>query len=163
MSIRVTQLPDYGVNLTVYAGRITRDEVLEHYRGLNAADAACATRWISYFDPSVDLSELDPSNFPELKRVLTAKLVEIYGGRIVTAAMVCDSRVNQPMLSFWRSYTASDAEHPADPGLFSSLKAACDWLGLSADAREAVGAAVRASGRAPAPERRRLGARHSMA
>jgi hypothetical protein len=158
MSIRVTRLPEHGVNLTVYSGRLTREVLLAHYRGLNAADAANASRWISYFDPSVDLSEIDFAVFPELKRVLTAKLVEIYGGRRLTAAIVCDSRVNQPILSFWRSYTGSDAEHPADPELFSCLKGACDFLGLPDAAREGLAAGINASVTGAAPASRRADA-----
>jgi hypothetical protein len=138
VTIRVTRCPDFGVNVTVYSGKITRQELIEHYSTINAGDAASADRWISYFQPSADLSDIDIAAFAELKRITSAKLKEVYPDRPLAVAIVCDSRINEPILSVWRSYVGADAEHPSDPGLFSSLKAACDWLGLSQAAREAA-------------------------
>lgn len=150
MVVHVTRLDDYGVNLTVYSGRITLEDALAHYRSLPASHAI-NPRWISYFDPSADLSELSVAAFPEMKRALGAKLVEIYGDRPVKAAMVCDSRLNHPIISMWRSFLSGGAGQPAAPGLFSSLKAACEWLGLPEAARDALAAAV--AGPAPQPQR----------
>jgi hypothetical protein len=138
VTIRVVRCGEFGVNVTVYSGLITREELREHYQAIDAVDAASGERWISYFAPSADLSDIDIAAFAELRRITAAKLHEVFAGRSLQIAIVCDSRINEPILSVWRSYIGRDREHPADPGLFSSLKAACDWLGLDEGAREAV-------------------------
>jgi hypothetical protein len=138
LTIRVARSAEFGVNVTVYSGKITREELMAHYQAISAEDAACANRWISYFAPTADLSDIDIAAFAELRRVTNIKLHEVYGDRRLAVAIVCDSRVNEPILSVWRSYIVRDREHPADPGLFSSLKAACDWLELSDAGREEV-------------------------
>jgi hypothetical protein len=138
VTIRVARCSDFGVNVTVYSGKITRDELKAHYQAIDKVDASSGGCWISYFAPSADLSDIDIAAFAELRRITAAKLQEVYDGRRLQVAIVCDSRVNEPILSVWRSYISRDREHPADPGLFSSLKAACDWLNLSDEARESV-------------------------
>jgi hypothetical protein len=142
MGIRVTRLTEFGVNISVFSGKITREVLLEHYAALGAADRAESGRWISYFDPSADLTELDLATFTELKRVVGAKVRELYGDGRLANALVCDSRINQPILNLWRSYVGRDGYHPSDPIVLSSLKAACDRLGLPDTARDQLTAAV---------------------
>lgn len=140
MTIRVTRLPEFGVNISVYSGPITRAELIEHYSAIDAEDAASADRWISYFDPTADLSQLDVAAISELRRLTSAKLYEVYGDRTLTVAIVCKSPVNRPILSTWRSYLSADRNHPSDLSLFSNLKDACDWLDLSGSASFALAA-----------------------
>jgi hypothetical protein len=141
VTIRVIRCHDFGVNISIYSGKITREELIRHYSAIDADDAASADRWISYFAPSADLSELDIAAMAELKRLTSAKIREVYGDRPLAVAIVCDSRINEPILSVWRSYLGADVDHPTAPGMFSSLRAACDWLGAPA-ARDAIAAMI---------------------
>jgi hypothetical protein len=136
----VTRFPEFRVNVSVYSGPIARAELIEHYGSLDAEDAASADRWISYFDPTADLSQLDVAAIGELRRLTAAKLNEVYGDRTLTVAIVCKSPVNHPILSTWRSYLAADRNHPSDLSLFSSLKDACNWLDLPGSACFALAA-----------------------
>jgi hypothetical protein len=140
MTIVVTRLPEFGVNMSVYSGPITRAELIEHYSTIDAEDAACAERWISYFDRTADLSQLDVAAIGELRRLTAAKLRGVYGDRILTVAIVCKSRVNEPILAVWRNYLAADTSHPSNVHLFLSLKEACDWLDLPGAAAFALAA-----------------------
>ncbi len=155
MTIRVACCSDFGVNVTVYSGKITRDELKAHYQSISSADAANAERWVSYFAPSADLSDIDIAAFAELRRITSAKLQEVYPGRRLAVAIVCDSRINESILSVWKSYINRDRDHPADIDMFCSLKAACDWLGLSDEAREAVTRAIDNDRRGDAAEAHR--------
>jgi hypothetical protein len=129
VAIGVTLLPEHGVNVTVYSGRITRDELIGHFATeLDEAAAASAHRWVSYFDPTSDLSAVDVAALAEIKRITAAKVAELWGPGQLASAMVCESAVNDPILGVWRDYLGADPHHPASPALFSSVDAACDWL-----------------------------------
>jgi hypothetical protein len=138
VSIRVTLFPEFDVNVTVYSGKITRDELIEHFRALGDGGAARCDRWVSYFDPTSDLSAVDIAALAEIKRITAVRVGQIWGAGRLASAMVCESAVNEPILGVWRDYLSSDPHHPAAPALFLSLKSACDWLHLSEPARQAV-------------------------
>lgn len=140
MTIRVTRFPEFGVNITVYTGAITRAELIEHYGAIDTEDAASAGRWISYFDATADLSQLDLAALCELRRLTCVKLNEVYADRTLTVAMVCKSPVNLPILRTWRSFLNAARNHPSDLILFSSLKDASDWLDLPGAASFALAA-----------------------
>ena len=140
MTIRVTRFPEFRVNVSVYSGPVTRAELMEHYGSLDGEDAASADRWVSYFDPTADLSQLDVAALCELRRLTCLKLNEIYGDRTLTVAIVCKSPVNLPILRTWRNFLSADRTHPSELSLFSSLKDACDWLDLPGSACFALAA-----------------------
>ena len=140
MTIRVTRLPEFGVNISVYSGPVTRAELVAHYGSIDAEDAASGDRWISYFDSTADLSELDVAAIGELRRLTSVMLTEVYKGRTLRVAIVCKSAVNGPVLSTWRNYLAADHDHPSDLRLFWSLRDACDWLDLPSGAGLALAA-----------------------
>jgi hypothetical protein len=151
----VTRLPAFDVNVTVYRGRITRDELIEHFGALAPEDAASADRWISYFDPSADLSAVDIAALAEIKRISFARVAELWGPGRLASAMVCESALCEPVLGVWRDYLGSDPRYPAAPSLFSSLGAACDWLRLAEPAREAISAVIEGEDSAAPAERPR--------
>jgi hypothetical protein len=140
VTIRVTRLPEFGVNMSVYSGPVSRAELVAHYGSIDVEDAASGDRWISYFDSTADLSQLDVAAIGELRRLTATTLAQAYRGRTLRVAIVCKSAVNGPVLSTWRSYLAADPSHPSDLRLFWSLKDACDWLDLSATAGVALAA-----------------------
>ena len=150
MTIRVTRFPEFRINISVYSGPITRGALIEHYGAIDGEDAASADRWISYFDPTADLSQLDVAALCELRRLTCVKLNEIYSDRTLTVAIVCKSPVNLPILRTWRSFLNAARNHPSDLSLFSSLKDACDWLDLPGAASFAL-AAVAGEIRVDAP------------
>jgi hypothetical protein len=143
MGIRAKRLPEYGVTVVIWSGRLTLEELRRHF---GALDAACTDRWINYWDPSVDLSGLDVARIPEVKRLLAGKLKELYGDKRAISAVVCDPALQDPFPGFWPSYASADHAYPAEVAAFPSLEAACAWLNLSDDGRRAVIDAVEGEG-----------------
>lgn len=144
MSIRLHWLREHGVSLTVYSGKITREMLLEHVRAMDPKGAPTARCWITYFDDSVDVSDVDLAAQIEARELVAAKFREGRGEARLRTALVCRSRLNRPNLSLWQACTRADPSHPIDAQLFESLKEACDWLELDPDARRRVAAAGRA-------------------
>lgn len=135
MPTRKTHFPEYGLSLFVLVGKHTVEEAIGLFQGLGSSDAS---RWITYCDPSVDMPEQSVCRFPEVKRTIAAKRKEIFGDRPQAWAVVATSRVNQDFFNFWRSFAEASEQPEAAPRLFSTLDAACEWLGLPETARQAV-------------------------
>jgi len=141
MGIRAKPLPPYGVTVVVWSGRLTLQEIRRH---VGALDAVCtdANRWLNYWDPSADLSELDVAAIPEQKRLLAAKLRELYGDKRAISAIVRDPGLHETFPEFWTAYASVDPAYPAEVKGFTTLEAACEWLNLPDDGRRAAIAAV---------------------
>jgi len=148
MSIRLYWLREHGVSLTVYSGKITPQMLLEHIRAIDPEGAPTARGWITYYDDTVDVSEIGLDAQIEARDLVAAKFREGRGEARLRTALVCRSRLNRPNLSLWQACTRAAPGHPIDAELFESLREACDWLGLDADARRRVAAI--AEGRAEA-------------
>jgi hypothetical protein len=137
MAIRAKRLPEYGVTVVVWSGRLTVDEVRRHIGGLGAV-CTDANRWVQYWDRTADLSGLGVAVIPELKRLIAAKLKELYGDKHAVSAVVRAPAMHDPFPEFWPSYASADQAYPAEVAAFPSLEAACAWLNLSEDGRRAV-------------------------
>jgi hypothetical protein len=136
MSIRVRRFPEYEVNLHIYSGAVTAEEVFRHFARLEP------TRWIGYFDPSADVTALDVASLPKLKQALADKRQALFGERPSPSVIVYSSREVEKFFRFWRRYIANVGERPITVVLFGSLEGACGWLGLPDPARQAIMAAA---------------------
>lgn len=147
MANQRVDFPEFDLMLQLVKGEHTSEEAVAFFQAL---DATCGTRWLCYFDPSVDLSKLDVARLPAVRRVIAKTRRELFGEAPKAHAIVCDSEAAaQFFFGFWRRY------FPDDAGLrcFHSLDEAYDWLGLSDDARAEVASAIEAW-QADAVERR---------
>jgi hypothetical protein len=142
MAIRVKRLPEYGVTVVIWSGRLTLEEVRRH---LSTLDAASPGRWLNYWDPSVDVSGLGIAKIPEVKRLLAARLKEVYGDKQLISAVVRAPGTHELFPEFWPGYASADQAYPAKVKAFLSLEAACEWLNLPDDGRRAVIDAVEGS------------------
>jgi hypothetical protein len=142
MGIWTKRLPEYGVTVVVWSGRLTLEEVRRH---VSTLEVVCSGRWLNYYDPSVDLSGLDIEQILQLNRVLAAKLREIYGDNPVISAVVSAPETHELLPRFWPHYVGADRSYPAEVVGFTTVEAACDWLNLADDGRRAVIDAVESS------------------
>jgi hypothetical protein len=126
MPVQHRCLPEHDLMVTLVWGEHTSEEALEFIRGL---DQACATRWVAYLHPTVDMAKVDVAHIPALKRGVDEKRHELFGDRPRPHAVVCGSKACDQYFDFWRRYY-SDA-----PPVFHSLDDAYDGLGLSEAAR----------------------------
>jgi hypothetical protein len=103
-------------------GEHTAEHAIEFVQSL---DKTCATRWLSYFHPTVDLSKVVVTEIPGIKRAFDEKRRELFGAKPEPYAIVCGSEAVRLYFEFWSRYSGSDER------VFSSLDEAFDWLGLS--------------------------------
>jgi hypothetical protein len=134
MPIRRHYFPEHDLTLHVVWGKHTTEEVIEAYRSL---DPTYATRWLSYFGPTAEMSPIAIADAPEIKRVRGEKRREIFGDAPKPFAMVCRSKsAEQFFFDFWQRYSE------CLECCFRTLEEAYDWLGLSEAARAAVERAI---------------------
>jgi hypothetical protein len=151
MSISIARFPEFKLALVVFRDLIEAEELLAFYGGCEA-DRDGESRWLTYVDPDADLSQLDLMTITELKRVAGRKQRERPWVEGFRAAIVSNSRRNDPMVNLWKGYVGRDPDHFAKPLVFPSLDGACAYLGLPAEARETLAQAV-GLGRSSAPAR----------
>lgn len=142
MTITVHCLREHKVCLAVHSGRITPQDLLDHVRTVNADDVAATGTWITYFDDSVDVSDVTIDALIAAKRLVTERTpAPLKGGRL-RSALVCSSRKNLPYVGLALAHNRADPDYPADAAAVPSLKQACDRLGLDERARLAMEAIV---------------------
>lgn len=103
---------------------------------VQALDETCATRWLCYYHPSVDMTGMDVAHIPAVKRAVEEKRKALFGSRPKPYAMACASKTSEPYFDFWRRYDSEAGR------AFRSLDEAFDWLDLSDAARTAACAAI---------------------
>lgn len=130
--------------LTAYFGKITPEMLVEHVRRVDPKSTSTLRCWITYLDDTVDVSEVDLTAQLQVRELASAKFRESGREARLRTALVCRSRLNRPHLSLWQACTRADPNHLFDSQLFESLKEACDWLELDADAWRRLAAIVEA-------------------
>lgn len=141
MAIRTRRFPEYDVNLYVMSGKLTGEETIRFYAGLRAPEDAA--RWITYFDPGLDLSGLDIASLPQIKRTIALKQRELFPGEPAPRVLVCSSCAHEDFFyEFWRGYVVKGDVRPIQPAIVSSLETAYDRLGLPNAARAAIRLAI---------------------
>jgi hypothetical protein len=137
MAGRRYSLPEHDLTLNLIHGTLTSGDVTRYFRALDAS--CCATSWLHYFDPTVDMSQIDIASVPELKRVIAETRRELFGDRPKPFAIVCGSEGSeQYFFGFFLKYFTGPDVQAANLSCFRSLEASYDWLELSQAARAAV-------------------------
>lgn len=144
MAGRLRRFPEYGVTLIIFSGKMKDNETAELLSTLDERDRACR---ISYFSGDVDVGDV-VADMSCVKKVLEQKQRELSGGRL---AFVHQSTAAKEYFGFLKRYWSAGEARPTMPRVFSSLKAACDWLGLP---DRACGALTEEANRASLEERR---------
>jgi hypothetical protein len=144
MAATLRRLAEPDLNLVVYNGAVTREDLLAFWLAVDENDSRNAAPWLSYYSPETDISELDLMAFVELKRIMDPKVKAMSDQAPVISAMVCDSRLNGAILNLWKGYVGRDPEYKSEPNIFSSIEAACRWIGLDPSAHELVVRAAQA-------------------
>jgi len=140
MADRRCSLPEHDLTLHLVSGKHTSAEGIRYFQSL---DPSCATRWLSYFDSTVDMARLDIASAPEIKRAIVEKRRELFGEHAKPYAIVCESeRSRQYFFEFWSRYFVGPDAHAENLRCFHSLEEAYDWLELSQAGRAAVARAI---------------------
>lgn len=139
MGIQAKRFPEYDVILQIFRGEITPDVWLAYYADFSATEK---DRFVTYIDKLADLSGLDIASGPELKRVVAARLRQVYGDKPVVSILVPGSEAQEAYLQFWRGFEAAGEPHPAASVVVPDLEKACELLGLPDDAWKKLAEAV---------------------
>lgn len=130
------RLPEHDLTLRLVSGEHTSADAFAFFRSL---DSSCATRWLSYFDPSVSMARVDVASMPEMKHIISQKQKELFGDQPKPYAVVSGSEsADQYFIQFWEKYYAGAGAMRC----FRQLEDAYDWLELSPAARAAVGGVI---------------------
>jgi hypothetical protein len=140
MATRRRNLPEHDLTLHLVSGDLTSAEAIEYFSSM---DSSCATPWLSYFDPTVDMSQIDIASVPELKRAIAEKRKQLFGDHPKPYAIVCGSEGSeQYFFGFWWKYFGGPDAQAENLRCFRSLEEACDWLELPQAGRAEVARAI---------------------
>ena len=119
--------------------------------GIDAFRPRLGTRWISYFDSSADLSELDAACLVELRERLRPVVKKLAAQGEFQMVLASNSVFIDPLLAVWRTMVATDSDYPSNPVTVRGIDSASRALGLSASqagqARSWIEAQVEANSR----------------
>ncbi len=132
MPVFVGELGEIKVNCLVWSGRVSRAEALGVAARIDARRPEFGSRWISYFDSEVDLSDLDPDCLMALRERLRPVTAALAAKGAFEMMLVSNSRYNDPLLAMWRSLTATDDAYASSPVLVHDIASAARALGLAA-------------------------------
>lgn len=140
MGIRLKRFPEYGLELYIYSGPISCEEMLRHLQRVDGS-----ADWLSYLGPTADLSGIDVAHFPLLKRTAAAREASAPPKEQPSRhALVTVSAVNTQFVQFWCNYGRIGVPQAHDRVVFSTLEQACRWLGLPPGGCERIAEAAEA-------------------
>ena len=152
MAYRRCDLAEHDLTLHLVSGKHTSAEGIRFFQSL---DSSCATRWLSYFDPTVDLAPIAVASAPEIRRVIAEKRRELFGDHAKPYAIVCASEMSaQYFCDFWWKYFVGAEAQAENMRCFRTLEEAYDWFELPQASRAAVARAIEDWETAPATDDR---------
>lgn len=160
MGVHCKRLPEYGLDLSIYYGPVSCEELLRNFRRRD-----CRANWLSIFSVTADLTGIEVARFPELKRAVDAKDCEPGGDEAVRRQALVDlpNAKADNFVRFWRNYIYEGVQRPRERAIFTTIDEAGRWLGLPMAALGAIAAEARhvdaaVADAAASPPRPRLGA-----
>jgi hypothetical protein len=142
MDIWFKHFPEYGVTLNVFAGKLTREAMMEFIGQIEPVEWRC---WINYLDPTLDMTGIVAEDYPVVRRAFADKLRAIYGKAHFNAALVSGSPAYEFFLDFWPRFVGGDILYPVEIVAAPTVEAACEGLRLPEGASEAIIKAISAA------------------
>ncbi|MDP3174659.1 MAG: hypothetical protein Q8M88_09525 [Phenylobacterium sp.] len=139
MPVLVERIDPIAVNCLIWAGAVSRAEALGFPARIDVARPDFGCRWISYFCADADLSDLDAACLLELRERLRPVVAGLAAKGAFRMMLVSNHRYNDPMLSAWRTMTATDADYASEPVIVHDLPTAARTLGLTPAEAEHAG------------------------
>ena len=138
MPVLVDRIEDTKVNCLIWVGRVSKSEALGMPARIDPSRSKFGRCWISYFDSTADLSDLDAATLVELRERLRPVVCRLAAQGEFKMILASNSIFIDPLLAAWRAMVATDADYPSNPVHVRSIDSASQALGLSAeDARQA--------------------------
>ncbi len=131
MPVLVGRIERLEVNCLIWLGRVTRADALGFPATIDPASPEFGRRWISYFDASADLSDLDAACLMELQELLRPVVLGLAAKGELRMTLVSNSTFNDPLLAAWRAMTVTDPRYASNPVLVHDIPSAARAMGLS--------------------------------
>jgi hypothetical protein len=132
MPVLVGRIGRTKINSLIWVGSVSRSDALGFPGRIDPSRREFGCRWISYFDPGADLSDLDAACLLEVRERLRPVVSGLAAKGEFQMMLVSNSAYNDPMLAAWRAMTATDAAYPSNPIFVHDIPSAARVLGLSA-------------------------------
>jgi hypothetical protein len=138
MPVLVGAIGPIKVNAVIWSSRVSRADALDFPARIDPSRPEFGCRWISYFDPAADMSDLDAKCLLELRERLRPVVTALAAKGEFRVMLVSNSRYNDPLLAAWRAMVATEPDYPSRPDVVRDLHSASRALGLSAVEAEEV-------------------------
>jgi hypothetical protein len=132
MPVLIDRIGQIDVNCLIWVGQVSRSDALGFPERIDPSRPEFGCRWISYFDPNADLSELDPACLLELRERLRPVVAGLAANGEFRMMLSSNSTYNDPLVAVWRAMTATDADYLSNPVIVHDIHSASRALGLSA-------------------------------
>ena len=132
MPVLIDLIEPLQLNCMIWVGKVSRLEALAVPGRIDPTRPEFGPRWISYFDASAELSELDAACLLELRERRRPVVAGLAAKGEFQAILTSNSRYNDTLVAVWRGMTAIDEAYPSNPVVVRDLHAAARALGLSA-------------------------------
>jgi len=131
MPVLVEHIAEPPLNALIWLGRVTRAQALAMPAAINPAQPQFGARWISYFDATADLSDMDAACLIELRERLRPVVVGLAAKGRFQMILASNSTFNDFLIAAWRAMVGPDSSYPSDPVIVRDLDSAARALGLS--------------------------------
>jgi hypothetical protein len=132
MPVLVDRIGQFDVNCLIWVGQVSRSDALGFPERIDPSRPEFGCRWISYFDPTADLSDLDPACLLELRERLRSVVAGLAAKGEFRMILASSSTYNDPLVAIWQAMAATDANYLSNPVVVRDIHAASRALGLSA-------------------------------
>jgi hypothetical protein len=131
-----------GLDYLGFTGKVSAREALAFPGRARTEDPEVGLRWITVFDPTADLSDLDPECMLEIKARLRPVVARLQIKGPFRMILVANSADRRRFIESWQAMTVADPTYASDPESAVSIREACLRHGLTAEQIQAAEAEI---------------------
>jgi hypothetical protein len=114
-----------GLDYLGFAGKVSVREALSFPERVHADDPEVGVRWITVFDPTADLSDLDPVCMMGIKARLRPVVAKLQTKGPFRMILVAGEANRTRLIRSWQAMTVADPTYASDPESAGSIREAC--------------------------------------
>jgi hypothetical protein len=120
-----------GLDYLGFIGKVSAREALGFPDRAHPESPEVGTRWITVFDPTADLSELDPVCMMGVRARLRPVVAKIQTKGAFRMILVASSTDSGQFIEQWQAMTGPDPTYASNPEVAVSIREACLRHGLT--------------------------------
>ena len=132
MPVLIDRIEGIEVNVLIWFGPVSKAQALGLPGRIDPSRPEFGCRWISYFDSTADLSDLDAACLLDLRERLRSVVAGLAAKGAFRMVLASNSKYNDPLLAVWRAMVSGDAAYLSNPVVVHDISSAAHALGLSA-------------------------------